>query len=226
MAGRNATAILVGALSLVVGFALGSYFARPRSTGRNPDVSPAPAPSTEMIEVLREIRATLAELASTRALLPVSPANQHNSAPTVAIERTPATESAQSSEFAGALQDLAGALDRLGRAGPGSSPARPRELIFPVRVAREAAFESTGMRAAATLANDDAYEAALNAFRRQHLLWTDQQVLDVYGRPDRVEANGDSTVWHYDSMVGREITESFTFYFNRGAVFDVDYDRD
>ena len=63
----------------------------------------------------------------------------------------------------------------------------------------------------------------MDAFRKRHLFWTTQQVLDAYGKPDEIEVGEQSSTWSYRLPVADDEEETYTFYLSDGLVFSVEY---
>jgi hypothetical protein len=57
---------------------------------------------------------------------------------------------------------------------------------------------------------------------RQHLFWTEQQILDRYGKPDEVNVNNDVSYWDYKDESEGDDHRGFQVVFHRGQVIRVE----
>jgi len=126
--------------------------------------------------------------------------------------------------LARALTEIATALRELRADGAGLD-RKQAELVVPDWLDRSTAFDSTAMRTSYLADDGLAQEATEDAFLRKHLLWSKQDVLSAYGKPDNIYVNESGSTWYWELAVpgGRE---EFTFRFHDGAVYSFKYDYD
>ncbi len=175
---RAGAFVVTGLAGLLAGAALMSLTAHGPEAESDPERAPLAAP-----DLVRELKGLAAELAALRGTLAHGPIVASDET------RTPENLRADAGESA-AIQSLADAVARLSDrlaapAGSGGAAA------FAVPVAVPAHQE----RIAKVLDLDS------ETLRTQHLLWTEQQVLDTYGRPTSIEGSSDSGVrWIWGSQ--------------------------
>ncbi|MHC4821364.1 MAG: hypothetical protein ACYTDX_06560 [Planctomycetota bacterium] len=67
-------------------------------------------------------------------------------------------------------------------------------------------------------------------YRRRWMFKSERDVLEWYGTPDQIEADGDREDWYYEVPTGAfdedgdPVLESFTIYLNRGRMVSAEYD--
>jgi hypothetical protein len=223
MNARNLTVFLVGAVALVAGLFLGVWLAGARSVARAaPGVgAPAsvPATPTDLAPVLAELAGVLADLRATLAQRPAAP----GSSEVPVREAVLAMPAPGDADLATALQALAASVRGLERGTERASGANAHAgLVVPAFVNRERAFAGVGLREAQDADDELAWERAMDAFRKRHLFWTTQQVLDAYGKPDEIEVGERTSTWSYRLPV-EDDEETYTFYLSDGLVFSVEY---
>lgn len=149
--------------------------------------------------------------ASRRLALPAGAAA--GEAPDPAAPRDPASEAG-----------LVAALERLARAlesGAGPGGAAPEHLDVPAWSDRTRLNPDPLRRAALSL-EDLAFERAMTDLNLRHVGWTAQELLDAYGRPDRIDWDGTTSCWSY-RLVRDEAEDEYEFFLLEGAVVRVEY---
>ena len=227
MVSRNATLVLVAGVSLLAGVTLGTWFSGGWAPVRARALAPPPAPANELAPSLSELARALEALRSTLEQHPPSP-DAARAADPEREPMTPASPARDDTDLVAALQALAASLRErdLGaprKDGASSGPA----LVVPAWVNREAAFAGFGMRQAQEADDDLAWDRAMDAFRKRHLFWTTQQVLDAYGKPDEIEVGDQYSTWTYRLRVAvpgeEDSQEEYEFQLSDGLVFSADY---
>jgi len=242
---RTQTA-LIAAVALVVGFGAAQLFqergpeaARSRASARSgaPEEASAQALADvrALTDTLASLQAALRSLTAALAASPPSSLAERRARPTPAEGAAPVleapqrepmgAESAELARIAPALEAIAAALQGLDGAAPGASPIRTRPLVSPGWVDRERVFAAAGLRAVAQSSIDGEFDAAMDAFRQRHLLWTQQEVLTRYGKPDRIDFSSAQPQWLYLNRFPGG-SEEFYFSFHEGVLFDVEYGQD
>ncbi|HTF88516.1 MAG TPA: hypothetical protein VK843_08905 [Planctomycetota bacterium] len=127
-------------------------------------------------------------------------------------QRSPATESGESaiSEFTAAVRELRAALQQT---GPGATANPP-----PPRLPHE------GLRAWLPELAPEVEDRTV-AYTRQHLFWSEQQILDRYGLPDQIDVhgNGGTRWWYQDNPSNKR---SFAVVLYQGRVISVEANGD
>jgi hypothetical protein len=189
-------ALFLGGLT---GGVLGSMLLGKARAERAPQTA-SPDPANEATE--RELARAIEELAlRIRAL--GEPSTDDNPL----SDRQPVSD--PTTDDASAEERLAAALDRLstalelaqGRAAPGGIGITP--LVLPPMGSKLAALEA--------LAGRDWEEVS-----REYRFWTFQQVLDRFGRPDRIEQDR----WIYELDLGDGV-KAFSFQFSQGYLTNI-----
>jgi len=223
MSARIATLVLAAAVALVAGTLLGAWLASTRSAARVPRAAELPAPARdELAPVLAELARALVELRAVLATRPALP-TPVSVAPAREVA-DPAARTSHDPDLAAALQALAASLRGLGRetgAVPGASGSSG--LVVPTFVDRARAFSGVGLREAVEADDELAWERAMDAFRKKHLFWTTQQVLDAYGKPDEIEVGDQYSTWSYRLPVPPDGEDVYVFLLSDGLVFSAEY---
>jgi len=191
-------ALLGSALALALGVPLGIFVER--RLGRNQDggrreqelrtAEPATTvvePDERLIGALASLERKLGELTSALERAPLASAAPDS-------QREPVSgEFAAPPDLTLVLKDLAASLRRIEVA----SSARPagggfaQPLVAPQFVDRAAAFRFLApMRAADQSDDNDAWRVADRELQFRHLFWTPQMILDAYGMPEEIDADG------------------------------------
>lgn len=220
------TSLMVGAVALVAGFALGAALVGRSHPRRVEATAPTASPPVVPVElaqtlaylarVLDELRDTLAHPISVPGVIP-------------GVAREPVSEggvSSASEALALELRSVAQSLRELRTSGePRESGVRPEDLVIPARIDRAAAFAATGMLPAAR-SGEEAWAAAESAFRRAHLFLTNQELLDAYGAPDAISlSENDAESWEY-VLSHADGREAFGFLLKSGCVREAWYNLD
>jgi hypothetical protein len=189
-----AALVVVALLGGVVG-ALLVRFTESRSGAEAPaaDLASAATP------IVHELQALKAELAALRSELAQSAAAP-DAVPDAPSPLQPDVDAAD------ALRAVADAVARLSALVEGDGGGSPNAalLVTPVQPAQRDRL--------AKLMGQDA-----DARRQHHLLWTSQDVLDAYGRPDSIEVADGIERWSWQPATGQTISISF----HEGRVFHV-----
>lgn len=219
---------LVGAVALVVGVALGAWFAGgPAPIPARSAPAPAAPGSNELAPALAELARALTDLRATLGVtLAPQPTPAHELVPVAATREstTPVPSARDGAELAAALDRLAASLRALDLGALRGTPGDPgRRLVVPTWVNRTTAFVGSGLRQAVEAGDDMAWERTMDAFRKKHLFWTTQQVLDAYGKPDEIEVGEQHSSWTYRLPIADGDEEVYEFSFSDGLVYSVDY---
>jgi hypothetical protein len=213
-------------MSFLAGVTLGVWLSGGWSPERARASAPTPAPGNELAPSLAEIARALQALRSTLEQQPPT----LDAARVEAPERepmTPAPGARDDAELVAALQAIAASLRERDRGAQGNGGGAGPALVVPAWVNRSAAFADFGMRRAQQADDGLAWDRAMDAFRKRHLFWTTQQVLDAYGKPDEIEVGEQYSTWTYRLAVveaGREDgQEEYVFHLSDGLVFSADY---
>jgi hypothetical protein len=185
---RSGAAALV--LTALAGLAAGVLVVRLLAPHDAADAPDRAADGTA--DIVRELQALRAELTTLRAELVRPGALPEMVADAASREPQPLNDAT-----AAALQSLAAALAELSARVPslGAGTAVPL-LVPPVQ-------PEQGARLAKLLGQDAITRS------QEHLLWTPQDVLDAYGRPDSIEVSGDVERWQFGSGPGQRIIIAF-----------------
>ena len=223
---KGSTSLMLGAVALVAGFALGAALvgrSHPRRVEATaPTASPALVPVelaqtlADLARALDELRATLSRPSATPVVIP-----EVAREPVIASGVTSASDA-----LALELRSIAQSLRELRTRGePRQSGVRPEDLVIPARIDRAAAFAATGMLPAVR-SGEEAWAAAESGFRRAHLFLTNQELLDVYGAPDRIElGENDAESWEY-IQDHADCRETLGFLLKSGCVREAWYSLD
>ena len=152
-----------------------------------------------LAEAMNQIAKELHEMRSATASSP-TPSDEPS-------HRSVAADSGDSAlvELAAAVRELRGALQH---GSPGQSAANPSPPVLP-RIDQRAWLPELP---SGTTDRDHSYT-------RQHLFWTEQQVLDQYGIPDEIGSGEGLEYWYYrDEPTGKR---SFTIMMSQGRVIQV-----
>ena len=116
--------------------------------------------------------------------------------------RTSIPDSSADAALAKSLAEIAAALRSLqGRAGS----SRPLEdLSAAERIERWMAFDSAMMKTAVQGQDAAASHLARDVFSRKHLLWSQQDVIGAYGKPDSLRILDNGVDWNYTNVVPGE----------------------
>ena len=176
----------------------------PAGTSRTLEESTANAPlDPRLVEALLQLTRELHDSHSVSA--PLGSPNSESS------QRSVATASGDStlSELAVALKELREELQHRG------SATSPVNLPVPK-------LPPEDQRAWLTPLPADVKDQD-RAYTRQHLFWTEQQILDRYGLPDMINpGRGDTTLWFYRDPDAEK--RSFRVTFSQGRVIGVERD--
>jgi hypothetical protein len=181
--GAGPATLIVAALAGLVAGAMLMNFAGSHGA---PTDSEAPAVGGQ--ELARELKALTAELAELRASL------GRSGLPAAADPASPQPLRADPSEAA-ALQALAEAVARLAAA----TSSRPAGSV---------AFDATPVVTPADAAAQKERFAKLldqdkDARQREHLLWSQERVLQTYGTPDSIQTGDNSETWVWNLAAGK-----------------------
>lgn len=199
--------VLVGSLA---GFGLANLV-RPPAVTPDPvglsstDAGIGQSPQLEAIlSELRKLSGDL-ELAAGRSLRSGAPAVMPSNG---SSRRTPADEGEPTvSELTELLARCTTLLERVER---GTARSRLQELqLDPPNTSRDA------------LVQFDRSDDATQAFTRDHILWTYQQVLDKYGKPDQVYSGEQGVGWYYEVNHTSGGLVGITFQFMDGLLVGV-----
>jgi hypothetical protein len=234
MAATTRRSFLASAGALVAGLGIGivvgsEVLRRPRSPVEaiGPSAASSPEIGADLADALQELSRTLAELR--RAIERGAPSLAAVPPDGVAREAVHAASdepARESQDLAAALHELAAALRGLGTRPTAGGAAATTALVVPRWVDRKAAFAGTGMLRAAQSDDHDAVHAAERALDQRHMFWTQQQVLDAYGRPDHIEVDSGLVAWSYEVVHEDGASEEYYFYFHDGVVASVSYGYD
>lgn len=158
----------------------------PRAGASNPS-----GDSGELAAAAAELRAGLASLE--RALVEL----RTGAPPEREVLRgaEPATGAEDPPELAAALRELAAAIDALRVRSSGSSvAAHAPDRLDPVE--RRSAFELDALQSAGQRSREELDELVAD-FRRRHLAWTSQEVLERFGQPDGIFGFDGGANWDY-----------------------------
>jgi len=184
----------------------------------------AAARSDALARALTELGVTLNEL---RAVLERS-SSEPQPAPTLAPGRAPAVAAKPTpvtSDLAASMDALAAALRTLSQDGAGRGRTS-RTLEAPAWVDRRVAFDTGTLRELCRTDEDgERTELAVQAWRKKHLFWTMQEILDHYGKPDEVSPDNGFVDWFYFVRRG-DVQENIWFAFDEGVVVGGDYNYD
>ncbi|MEQ1893523.1 MAG: hypothetical protein ABL998_13335 [Planctomycetota bacterium] len=223
---KLSTSLMVGAVALVAGFALGAALvgrSHPRRVEATAATASSPVVPIELAQTLAELARALDELRATLARPSAAPVV------TPGVVREPVIEagvSSASEALAFELRSVAQSLRELRTRGEPREPGvRPEDLVIPARIDRADAFAATGMLPAAR-SGEEAWAAAESAFRRAHLFLTNQELLDVYGAPDEIElGENDAESWQY-VLDHADCRETLGFLLKSGCVREAWYSLD
>jgi hypothetical protein len=185
-------------VSVAVGVLVGHWIAGERGV-RTTSAAISPAEARELIDVLQAMRADMARLSEARSELSASPAGSER---VVAASNADGPKSDIAKELHAATAQLAAAVESLKVAvdRPGGDPDRlnipstPRDTV---RLVETATRDVTQVQ-------------------QEFLLWTRQQILSEFGKPDSIHVNDARQDWVYWTA-----THSLTFSFHDGRVFAV-----
>lgn len=167
-----------------------------------------------------ELRAVAAELRDALARIGTGEASER------AASRSPlapAGEHDARDELAAAVRELSAAVETL-RANASRSSAPRQRATTPAE--RAAAFDLQTLRETLASGNDEAYAAARQRLLAEHMMWTYDDVLAAYGRPDEVSAPPNYMRWIYVTSAPGSSLEQITFDFRDGRVIRMNYNRD
>ena len=199
--------VLVGSLA---GFGLANLVSPPAAAPVPVGLSSSDAgggQSPQLEAILTELRKLSGELefAGSRSLRSGGPAVTPSDA---SSRRTPAGEGEPTaSEMTELLARCTTLLERVERS---TTRSRLQELeLEPAGTSRDA------------LVQFDRSGDATAAFRRDHILWTYQQVLDKYGKPDQVYSGEQGVGWYYEVNHTSGGLVGITFQFMDGLLVGV-----
>lgn len=173
----------------------------------------------ELSAAIAELRATVASLES--ALQRFASAEPlHDGAPR-ALDPS-ATRQGEGESIAGALRELATAIDTMrSRLALAPAPLRSRSISDPGN-----AFGLDSAREAWQREDRTALAAALTALRRQHVAWSYEDALATYGQPDSIHDSSNSMLWSYAIPLADGRKDRVTLRFAQGLLVHVDYEHD
>jgi len=163
----------------------------------------------ELTRVLHELSATLAAIGPRLDQAPLSnPSGER--VPLAATARDRRTD-----PLAAAIHDLANALARLPVAAP-EEPETAHE--FASQEDRQHALAVLQLPPAAYV-DDEVHTKAQRKLIADHILLTNQTLLDRYGRPNEIWVGENATeCWNYEIDMGTGFKEGYNFFVHQGKV--------